>query len=83
MVNNKNYDIRQRTHEGVDKIMDQAESMRESGEEAINKLKERAIMMRENTDHYIKTNPEKSTLIAAGIGAAIGAILTVIVMRKR
>lgn len=83
MANKKFYSIRQRTHDGVDNVMDGAENMRERGEEAMNNLKERAILIRENTDGYIKENPEKSTLIAAGIGAVIGSVLTALVMRRR
>jgi ElaB/YqjD/DUF883 family membrane-anchored ribosome-binding protein len=75
--------IRQKTHEGVDKIMDKAESMRESGKEEIARLKEKATMMKGNVAGYIRKNPEKSVLIAAGIGAVVGAMLTAAMMRKR
>ena len=79
----KNSGVRQRTHDRVDKIMDKAESMKESGEKAMVRLKEKATMMRENANDYIKKNPEKSVLIAAGIGAVVGAILAAALMRRR
>jgi ElaB/YqjD/DUF883 family membrane-anchored ribosome-binding protein len=40
-------------------------------------------MMRENVDGYIKENPEKSVLIAAGIGAVVGAIIVASMIRRR
>jgi ElaB/YqjD/DUF883 family membrane-anchored ribosome-binding protein len=82
-TNSKNLGIRQRTHERVDKIMDKAESMGETGKEKLAHLKEKASMMRENVDGYIKENPEKSVLIAAGIGAVVGAIIVASMIRRR
>ena len=76
-------DLRQRTHDGVDKIMDKAESIRDSGQEGIDNLKEKATDIRENVDGYIQKNPEKSVLIAAGIGVIIGAMIAAAMMRKR
>jgi len=75
--------IRERTHKSVDKIMDKAESMNESGKEKLALLKEKASMMREDVDGYIKKNPEKSVLIAAGVGAVVGAIIVASMMRRR
>lgn len=75
--------IRQRTHERVDKIMDKAESMKEHGKERMASLKESSMIMKENVDDYIRKNPEKSVLIAAGIGAVVGAILAAAMMRRK
>jgi len=75
--------VRQRTHESVDKIMDKAESMSESGKEEIARLKEKALMMKGNVDGYISKNPEKSVLIAAGIGVVAGAVIAALLMRRR
>jgi ElaB/YqjD/DUF883 family membrane-anchored ribosome-binding protein len=75
--------IRQRTHESVDKIMDKAASMGESGKEEMARLKEKAIMMKENAEGYIRKNPKKSVLIATGIGAVAGAVLAAATMRKK
>ncbi len=87
MANKKNskkiYGVRQRTHESVDKIMDKAESMSESSKEKMARLKEKAMMMKENVDGYIRKNPEKSVLIAAGIGAVAGAVLAAAMMRRK
>ncbi len=87
MANEKNSakrsGVRQRTHDGVDRIMDKAESMRESGKEKMAYLKEKAIRMKENVDGKIRRNPKKSVLIAAGVGAVAGAIAAAAMMRKK
>jgi ElaB/YqjD/DUF883 family membrane-anchored ribosome-binding protein len=79
MVNKKNSTkisgIRQRTHKSVDNIMDKAQSIGESGKGELIHLKEKATTMNENFDGYIRKNPEKSVLIAAGIGAVISAMM--------
>jgi ElaB/YqjD/DUF883 family membrane-anchored ribosome-binding protein len=75
--------VRNRTHQGVDKIMDEAEIIRESGKEGVAYLKEETMMIKENVDGYIRKNPEKSVLIAAGVGAVVGAVLAAVMMRKR
>ncbi len=75
--------VRRRTHDSVDKIMDKAESMRESGNEKMAYLKEKAMVVKENVDGGIRKNPKRSVLIAAGIGAVAGATAAAIVMRKK
>ena len=79
----KNETIRKKTHQRVDKIMDGAENMNEKSKEAINHAKEQMLLARKNFDNYIKENPEKSVLIAAGIGVAFGTIITALMMRRR
>jgi ElaB/YqjD/DUF883 family membrane-anchored ribosome-binding protein len=87
MANKKNstkiFGLRQRTHDSVDKIMDRAESVSESGKEKMADIKEKAMMMKENVNGYIRNNPEKSVLIAAGIGAVVGGILAASLMRRK
>ena len=87
MANKKNStkisDVRQKTHEGVDKIMDKAESIRDRSKEGMDNIKEKATMIREDVDGYIRKNPEKPVLIAAGVGAVIGAVIVASMMRKR
>jgi ElaB/YqjD/DUF883 family membrane-anchored ribosome-binding protein len=75
--------IRQRTHESVDKIIDKAESIGESGKERIAELRGKAVMMKGDFEGYIQNNPEKSVLIAAGIGAVVGAMLTAAMLRRK
>ena len=75
--------IRRRTHNNVDKIMDKADDIEESGKEAITHLKEKTIMMKKNVDDYIQKNPKKTILIAAGIGAIVSAIFVTIIRRRK
>ena len=79
----KNETIRQKTHQSVDKIMDGADNMDAKSKEAIANLKEKVNIARKDFDNYIKQNPEKSVLIAAGIGIAFGAIITSLIIKKR
>lgn len=75
MANDKhmeNHGLRERTHESVDRLMDRADS-----------VKEKAVSTKGNVDGYIQNNPEKSVLIAAGIGAVVGAILAAAMMKRR
>ena len=83
MTGEKMANMREMTHEKVDKIMDKAETMRESGNEALAHVKEKATMMKKNIDGYIRKNPEKSVLIAAGAGAIVGAVLASAMMRRK
>ncbi len=64
--------LRQRTHEGIDRVMDKADSAQEN-----------VLAARENVDGYIRENPEKSVLIAAGVGAVVGGLAVAALMRKR
>ena len=75
--------LRQKTHDGVDKIADKAEGIGESGKKAMHKLQEKAIKIKKNVDEYIENNPEKSLLIAAGTGVIVGAVTAVTLMRKK
>ena len=60
MANKKNSGVRQKTHDGVDKVMDRAEIMRKGSMEAMVRIKEKAIDMKENVDDYIRKNPKKA-----------------------
>jgi ElaB/YqjD/DUF883 family membrane-anchored ribosome-binding protein len=75
--------VRQKAHNGVNKMMDKAENIKDESKEEITSLKEKAIKARENVDGYISDNPEKSILMAAGAGLVAGAIATAVVMKKK
>jgi ElaB/YqjD/DUF883 family membrane-anchored ribosome-binding protein len=74
--------IRNMTHENVDKIMDKAESMKASTKAAMEDARDKAAEIKDNIDEYIRENPEKSVLIAAGIGLALGALIATVMRRK-
>lgn len=78
-----NSNIREKTHESVDSVIDKAEGVGEKGKEKITHLKEKVIHAKKNVDNYILKNPEKSVLIAVAIGVATGAILTRKFMKKK
>ncbi|MFA5925878.1 MAG: hypothetical protein WC831_02995 [Parcubacteria group bacterium] len=46
------------------------------------KLSERTAEAKEKTQRFIRENPEKAVLIAAGVGA-IAAIITLKIMKRR
>jgi len=46
MKNKKDFSLREKTHNGVDRIMDKAESIGESGREKIDYLKKRSLMVK-------------------------------------
>jgi len=75
--------LRQRTHDGVDKIMDKAEDIRDTGNEKIKQIKEKTAKIKNDVDGYIQKNPEKSVLIATGVGIVIGAMIAAAMMRRK
>jgi ElaB/YqjD/DUF883 family membrane-anchored ribosome-binding protein len=46
-------------------------------------MHERAVHAREGVDGYIRENPERSVLIAVGVGAVIGGLFAAAVMRRK
>jgi ElaB/YqjD/DUF883 family membrane-anchored ribosome-binding protein len=78
-----NSSMRQKTHDSVDKIMDKADDIRAKSTAELAHMKEKLELMRHNVDGYIKENPEKSVLIAAGVGVVVGTLITAIIMRRR
>ncbi len=80
---NGNDGLRQRTHDRVDSVMDKAESIGQRGKDSMAHVKERARMMKGKIDGYIKNNPKKTVMYAAGAGAVAGAVTTSVLMRKR
>ncbi|PIN93813.1 hypothetical protein COU54_01710 [Candidatus Pacearchaeota archaeon CG10_big_fil_rev_8_21_14_0_10_31_24] len=79
---NKGSSVRRKAHRGVDRIMNKARNINKSGQEKYNRFKDKTIIMRENVGR-MEINPEKLILIAVGIGAILGSILTVVMIRKR
>ena len=79
MVNKKSKQYsstRQKTNRGVNMIIDKAEKIGNQGEKIMTNLKDKTIIIKDDIDGYIMKNPEKSVLIATGIGLVIGSILT-------
>lgn len=72
---NKKTSLRDKVHKKVDLVMDKAEGLNEKGMRTVENL-------RDNIDSNIQNHPEKSLLIAAGIGALIGAVIIASMMRR-
>ncbi|MFP4567480.1 MAG: glycine zipper domain-containing protein [Candidatus Woesearchaeota archaeon] len=90
MANKKKEELRKQLYDRVDALIDETEDITERGKniaenihEKIHETKKNIYDARERTDKYIQEKPEQSVLIAAGVGAAIGAIITATIMRRR
>ena len=49
----------------------------------IKKMKDKYVAAEKKAMEQVKKNPEKALLLAAGVGAAIGAITVAILSRKK
>lgn len=49
----------------------------------LRKAKEKFMKQEKKVRNYVKKNPEKAVAIAAGLGAAIGAAVSVVARRKK
>jgi ElaB/YqjD/DUF883 family membrane-anchored ribosome-binding protein len=83
MEKQKGMNVREKTHDNVDKIMDKTEEMKADGENKLARLKIKGQEIRNDIDERISENPEKSVLIATGVGIAVGIILTALIMRRK
>ena len=69
--------------EAVSRLNKKAKSVRSNVKKSVTRLRKKAESKRKNVSSYIRKNPEKSVSIAAGIGAVFGAIVALIMGRKR
>jgi ElaB/YqjD/DUF883 family membrane-anchored ribosome-binding protein len=83
MKRKKNIGLIKKTHNGIDRIMDKAESIGESSKKRLDSLKEKSLMMKNNYEDYIQKNPEKLILIGTGVGIIIGITMALFLMRKK
>jgi ElaB/YqjD/DUF883 family membrane-anchored ribosome-binding protein len=56
--------------------------VREKAETALRRSKERAIEVEHDFEDYVRAQPLKSTLIAAGVGAGLGLVFGVLLARR-
>lgn len=49
----------------------------------LQKIKKDLEKTKVRVEDYVKKNPEQAALISAGLGAALGAVLTLLLKRKR
>lgn len=90
MANRKREELRKQLHDKVDALIDETEDVTERGKNAIESIqakmqesKQKIYDTRDKIDNYVQEKPEQSMLIAAGVGIALGSILTAAMMRKR
>ncbi len=65
-------DVKNKVTEGIEKS-------RKVAEKEIAKVKKHLDTTLKTADNYIKKNPEKAAAISAGIGAALGAAIALLV----
>jgi len=90
--------IREAILNGVEQAMDKIESQYDSASEktsqvigsvkekaakAYGDVGEKAAAAKERTDNYVRENPEKSILIAAGIGAIAALVASAVIKKRR
>lgn len=62
-----------------DKVMGEIEKSRKMAEKEIAKVKKHLDTTMKTVDGFVKKNPEKAAAISAGIGAALGAAIALLV----
>ncbi len=65
------------------KIVAELDKSRKVAEKEIAKAKKKIEGALKKAENYVKNNPEKATMIAAGIGAALGSALTAYATHKK
>ena len=75
--------FRQRAHKGVDNMLDKAEDIGKSSRKEMDIFNKKVRTMKGNVASYIQKHPEKSVLVATGIGALVGGVVTASRMRKK
>lgn len=66
----------EKAHKAVDKAQEKFDSMRENASDMYEKGVERAGEIQDNVEEYVREQPFKSLIIAAGAGLLIGMYLS-------
>ncbi len=66
----------------LDQIDEKYEALEERASEAYDHAKDVVIDSRKKTINHIQRNPEKSVLIAAGVGAAVALVVSFLINRR-
>lgn len=67
----------------LDQIDEKYESVEERASEAYEHAKEVVVDSRKKAIDHIQKNPEKSVLVAAGVGAAVALIVSFLINRRQ
>jgi ElaB/YqjD/DUF883 family membrane-anchored ribosome-binding protein len=65
------------------KVMLELEKSRQMAEKEMAKVKKHVDASIKKVDEYVKKNPKEAAAIAAGIGAALGATLALLMSKKK
>jgi ElaB/YqjD/DUF883 family membrane-anchored ribosome-binding protein len=72
------------TYEGAkDNIAAKREAARAKVSETAGAIKDKAKDAHQNARAYVQENPEKSVAVSAGVGALVGAVLALLITRRR
>ncbi|MFP4424590.1 MAG: hypothetical protein ACLFP2_05180 [Candidatus Woesearchaeota archaeon] len=82
-MKNKKENLRKKMHNGIDSMMDKAESIGQSSKKKKDYLKERSLMMKDYANRYIQEHPERSILISTGVGIVAGATLAKTLIKRK
>ena len=63
-------------------VMSKIDESRKQAEKEMTKIKQYVDSSLKKADDYVRKNPEQATMISAGIGAALGAVLALLVSGK-
>lgn len=66
-----------------DIVMKNLEKSRMQAEKELAKVKKHVDTMLKQTEDFVKKNPEKAAMISAGIGAALGAAVALLLGGKK
>lgn len=64
-------------------VADKIDATRKQAEKEMAKVKNHVDASVKKVDDYVRKNPEKAAMISAGIGAALGAALALLVGGKK
>ncbi len=64
-------------------VMSKIEESRKQAEREMAKAKRYVEASIKKADEYVRKNPEKASLISAGIGSALGAVIALLIGNKK
>jgi ElaB/YqjD/DUF883 family membrane-anchored ribosome-binding protein len=66
-----------------DQVMEKVEQGQKAAEKEITKVRKQFNTALKSMEGYVRKNPDKAALISAGVGAAIGATLALLMGGKK
>ncbi|HOF42406.1 MAG TPA: DUF883 C-terminal domain-containing protein [Candidatus Moranbacteria bacterium] len=66
-----------------EKAKEAGKDMKEAAKLEYEKIRRKMDETSKKVEEYIKKNPKRATIVSAGVGAALGAIIAMLISRKR